>query len=437
MNHWNLIREALRPTMSEESYTNWLEPVRQSPGDDGLRLRLQAPNEEAREWLESELQFDILASARALGMSYRSLAVDTVAPSQRLVQQGLFPAEPPRVNERYSFDRFVVGPCNEFAHAAAQAVAERPAERYNPLYLHSPVGMGKTHLLHAIARRVGREQPSLRVVYVSAEEFMNEMIKSIRHSTMRGFHERYRRADALLVDDIQVIGSKERTQEEFFHTFNALHNRGKQIVLSSDASPESIPGLVGRLRSRFAWGLMADIQPAALETRMAILDRKAEESGVLLPEDARDLVARRLCTSIRELEGFLNRLIARAQFLGGSITPRLARTLLEAQPRAAAQVGLDEIRAAVAAAYGVSAAELGARSNVRKVALPRQVAMYLSRKHARATYADIGRAFGKHHTTVMHSVQKIERYIESDSALKAKIEDLEETINQSDEFRAA
>ena len=437
MNHWNLIRESLRPSMSDQSYANWLEPARQDPGSEGTRLRLLVPNDEAREWIESELQLEILVAARDLGLGYRSLAVEVGEGAPSLARTGPLPAEPATVNERYTFERFVVGSCNEFAHAAAQAVAESPAERYNPLYLHSSVGMGKTHLLHAIAHRMGRGRPSLRVVYISAEEFVNEMVKSIPHSGMRGFRARYRDADALLVDDIQAIGSKERTQEEFLHTFNALHNRGRQIVLSSDASPERIPGLAGRLRSRFARGLMTDIQPAALETRMAILDRKAEESGVLLPEDARNLVARRLSSSVRELEGFLNRLIARAQFAGGRITPGLARTLLDARPRQAAQATLDDVRAAVAAAYGIEAAELATRSNARRVAGPRQVAMYLSRKHARATYAEIGRAFGKHHTTVLHSVRKIERDIEHDPALESKVQDLEERINGTAGSRAA
>ena len=274
----------------------------------------------------------------------------------------------------------------------------------------------------------------MKVVYVSAEEFMNEMIKCIRFNTMRSFHQRFRMADALLVDDIHVIGSKERTQEEFFHTFNALHNRGKQIVISSDSDPEAIPGLVGRLRSRFSWGLMADIQPPDLETKMAILDRKAEEAGILLPEDVCSYIATRLNSNIRVLEGMLNRLIARAQFVNSRITLGMARNLFGAlkvhQPSGPS---LEAIKHAVATQFNVPVAELSARNNSRDIARPRQIAMYLCKRLTRASLSEIGRGFKKHHTTVLHSVAKIKQDLTKDDDLRSAIEELKRKINLVDD----
>ena len=434
MSKWSRIQEAIRPTMSEESFRNWLEPVRFSHIAADRRMHLVAPNSDVQGWLESELQSNIVTTAHSLGMDIRSVAIETSGPEPRLVQQSFdFDPDPPLFNQKYTFDRFVVGACNEFAHAASQAVASKPATAYNPLYLYSGHGMGKTHLLHAIGHRVLQADPSMRIVYVPAEEFMNEMIKSIRLNTMRRFHQRFRMADALLVDDIHVIGSKERTQEEFFHTFNALHNRGKQIVISSDSDPEAIPGLVGRLKSRFSWGLMADIQPPDLETKMAILDRKAEESGVLLPEDVCSYIATRLNSNIRVLEGMLNRLIARAQFMNSRITLGMARNLfgtLKSQHESGPS--LEAIKNAVATEFNVPLAELSARNNARDITRPRQIAMYLCKRMTRASLSEIGREFKKHHTTVLHSIAKIDRLLVEDEDLKTTIDELKRKLNLGD-----
>ncbi len=434
MSKWSRIQNAIRPTMSEESYRNWLEPVRFSHIAADREMHLIAPNSDVQGWVESELQSNIVGAAHSLGMDIRSVAIETAAPEPRLVQQSFdFDPEPPLFNENYTFDRFVVGACNEFAHAASQAVANKPATTYNPLYIYSGHGMGKTHLLHAIGHRVHRADPSMKVVYVSAEEFMNEMIKSIRFNAMRNFHQRYRMADALLVDDIHVIGSKERTQEEFFHTFNALHNRGKQIVISSDSDPEDIPGLVGRLKSRFSWGLMADIQPPDLETKMAILDRKAEEAGIVLPEDVCSYIATRLNSNIRVLEGMLNRLIARAQFVNSRITLGMARNLFGAlKAQQPSGPSLEAIKNAVATQFNVPLVELSARNNSRDIARPRQVAMFLCKQLTRASLSEIGRAFKKHHTTVLHGITKIKQDLSKDDELRTTVEELNRKLNLVD-----
>ncbi len=433
LNEWSRVRDAVRPSMSEESYRNWLEPVAFSHICDDRQLHLVAPNSDVQDWIESEFRSRILQTSRSLGLDIMGVRIQTAAPEPRLEQQSFrFEPDAPILNQRYSFSRFVVGSCNEFAHAASQAVASKPADAYNPLYLYSGSGMGKTHLLHAIGHVYQQTQPQMNIVYVQAEEFMNEMIKSIRFNTMRRFHDRFRKADALLVDDIQVLGCKERTQEEFFHTFNALHNRGKQIVLSSDANPEEIPGLVGRLKSRFSWGLMADIQQPDLETKMAILGRKSEEAGIVLPEDVCSFIATRLTSNVRDLEGVLNRLIARAQFINSRITLGMARNLFSSiAPHQSTGPSIDAIQHAVASEFGIRVADLATRNNSRKIALPRQVAMFLAKKMTGATLSMIGKAFNKHHTTVLHSIKRIEQSIVTDKRLSESIHSIKQTLDGS------
>lgn len=433
MDAWSQIKASLRSSMSAESYRSWLEPVSCSRLDKDRRLHLVAPNDDVGDRLESEFLPSILSTARTLEFDITEVQVSIAEPEPPLAQQplDLGPGRPD-FNSRYTFERFVVGSCNEFAHAASRAVASRPAESYNPLYMYSDVGLGKTHLLHAIGHQLRTLHPDMTTVYISAEEFMNEMIKSIKFNDMRRFHQRFRKADALLVDDIQVIGSKERTQEEFFHTFNALHNRGKQIVICSDSDPEDIPGLVGRLKSRFSWGLMADIQPPDLETKMAILDRKSEEAGVQLPADARSYIATRLNTNIRELEGVLNRLIARAQFVGCKISLAMVRSMFGSlSPRTAAGPSISSIQQAVALEFQLQVEDLTARNNAAVVVQPRQVAMYLAKHLTSASLSEIGRAFRRHHTTVLHSIEKIEREILEDPEFKDKIKSLVDQLKSS------
>ena len=432
MNEWGCVLAYLRERTSRESYKNWLEPVRFLEVDAGGCLRLAVPNKNAKTWLETEYLPSILAVSTQLKLSFHSVAVNvdgrTAAPAQHAFA---FQPNGQRFNAKYTFDRFVVGSCNEFAHAAARAVADNPANVYNPLYLYAGVGMGKTHLMQAVGSSIHARSPQMKVIYVSAEEFMNDMVNSIRYDRMRTFHERFRTADVLLVDDIQTLGTRERTQEEFFHTFNTLHNNGKQIIISSDSAPNAIKGLVERLKSRFSWGLIADIQPPDLETKMAILGRKAEEADVELPSNVLNFMATHFNSNIRELEGALIRLMAVASIAGTGITTAMARQSLKAalaeNERTATIANIQQV---VAAYYQLRAAQLRERTNTRAIAVPRQVAMYLCRKLTAASLPEIGRAFGgKHHTTVLHAIKKIADERRRDADLDTRINKLTDRFN--------
>ena len=439
MNAWQQILHRMEGEMSRDSYENWLAPVRFSHIDSASTLHLIAPNSSARRWLEQEYRERILSTARSLAMALESVEFGTErvkrleAPLPRTAaqQQRLdFSVPDSLFNPNYSFDTFVVGSCNEFAHAAATAVTTNPARSYNPLYIYGGVGMGKTHLMHAIGRGLRANFPKLRVVYVSSEQFMNEMISSLRYNCISSFHERFRAADALLVDDIQSLQGKDGTQEEFFHTFNALHNMQKQIVISSDRPPKLVPGLVDRLRSRFEWGLMADIQPPDLETKMAILDRKADQSGVNLPEAVRSYLATQMKSNFRELEGALIRLTALSSLTGAEITISMAREALQSMGTSLKKVTIPAIQRAVAEELDIQPEQLCARSNAKAVALPRQIAMYLCKSLTRASLPEIGKSFGgKHHTTVLHSVNKIERLRQHDQDLNRIIHKLTDTFS--------
>ncbi|HEX2163606.1 MAG TPA: chromosomal replication initiator protein DnaA, partial [Thermoanaerobaculia bacterium] len=330
---------------------------------------------------------------------------------------------PPAFNPRYVFETFVVGKSNEFAHAAARSVGDKPSESYNPLFLYGGVGLGKTHLLHAIGHRILATRPDLRVAYLPAEQFVNELINSIRFDRMPDFRERYRTIDVLLVDDVQFLANKERTQEEFFHTFNTLYTSQKQIILSSDSSPRQIPTLEERLRSRFEWGLIADIQPPELETKMAILRRKADVEGVELPAGVAEFIARQVRSNVRELEGLLNRVLAFASLTGQPVTEELTReTLKDILPEEHQRINGPDIVKHVARHYGLKVGEIKSKSNTRQVAFPRQVAMYLCKKLTPLSYPEIGKLFNdKHHSTVMYSVDKI-------GQLRAKDGDLDRTL---------
>ncbi len=433
MNAWGCVLAQMRDRTSRESYKNWLEPVRFLEIDAGGRLRLAAPNENVKSWLETEYLPSILAVSSQLDLGFHSVAVTvdarTAAPAQHAFD---FQPNGQQFNEKYTFDRFVVGSCNEFAHAAARAVADNPAKVYNPLYLYADVGMGKTHLMQAVGSRIHVISPQMKVIYVSAEEFMNDMINSIRYDRMRTFHERFRTADVLLIDDIQTLGARERTQEEFFHTFNTLHNNGKQIVISSDSAPNAVKGLVERLKSRFSWGLIADIQPPDLETKMAILGRNAEEAGAELPSNVLNFMATHFNSNIRELEGALIRLMAIASISGtAGITTAMARQSLKAalaeNERTATIANIQQV---VAAHYRLRTAQLRERTNTRAIAGPRQIAMYLCRKLTSASLPEIGRAFGgKHHTTVLHAIKKVADERRRNADLEAQINKLTDRFN--------
>ncbi|MGH9363463.1 MAG: chromosomal replication initiator protein DnaA, partial [Thermoanaerobaculia bacterium] len=331
-------------------------------------------------------------------------------------------ARPPAVggrspfDTRYVFDTFVVGTSNEFAHAAARAVAERPSQSYNPLFLYGGVGLGKTHLLHAIACQILKENRQLRVLYLAAEQFVNELINSIRFDRMPAFRERYRTIDVLLVDDVQFLANKERTQEEFFHTFNTLYTSQKQIIISSDSSPRQIPTLEERLRSRFEWGLIADIQPPDLETKVAILRRKADAEQARLPDDVAHFIAQQVRSNIRELEGLLNRVIAFSSLTGKPLSLDLAKeTLRDILPDGTHKPAAAEIIKFVARHYGLKVSEIKSKGNSKQIAFPRQVAMYALKHLTDLSYPEIGKQFNdKHHSTVMYSVEKIQQLRDSD-----------------------
>jgi chromosomal replication initiator protein len=347
-------------------------------------------------------------------------------------QQGRFDwSTAAQLNPRYTFDNFVSGNGNQFARAASLAVAERPSRAYNPLFLYGGVGMGKTHLMHAIGHEVKRRQAIANICYVSAEKFTNEMINSLRNDRMTSFRDRFRSVDVLLIDDIQFIAQKERTQEEFFHTFNALHESMKQIVIASDRPPKELAEIEDRLRSRFEWGLIADIQPPDLETKVAILQKKAESEQSNLPTDVAMFIASNVRTNVRELEGALVRLIAWCSHNNMEITlqstQQCLKQFIDTQVR---KITIDAIQKAVAENFAMRVSELKQKNNSRAVVVPRQIAMYLAKNLTEASLPEIGRQFGgKHHTTVMHSIGKIDELRRTDKDLNRTINKLQEILN--------
>ena len=409
---WDLIKERLAKDLSAESYQNWILRARFA-GVGNKALTVSVPDEGTAVFLEDEYGLRINALAQALGVGIERVlfTVDATrpgSPGDRERNSGAEMESPITLNPKFTFDSFVVGACNQFAHAAAQAVAIDPSRRYNPLYLYGGVGMGKTHLMHAIGRAL-IARGKMRIIYTTSERFTNEVVSGIKLGRMPQLRERYRSADVLLIDDIQSLGTRDRTQEEFFHTFNELHDAQKQIVISSDCPPKDITGLVERLRSRFEWGLMADIQAPDLETRMAILQKKAEIDGVQLPAEVCAFIAEKTKSNVRELEGALTKLIAYSSLTQTPISALMAKQvlkhLLEKQER---RVTIDSIMKAVAEKYGIKPAQLREKSNRKEIVGPRQVAMYITKELTPASLPEIGRAFGgKHHTTVIHSIDKI------------------------------
>ena len=331
------------------------------------------------------------------------------------------------LNPKYTFEKFVVGSCNQFAHAAAKATAETPGTTYNPLFIYGGVGLGKTHLMHAIGHSIKLSAPHMRVAYITSERFMNELINAIRFNKTPGFRDKYRSIDVLLMDDVQFMAGKERTQEEFFHTFNTLHNSQKQIIVSSDCPPREIPTLEERLHSRFEWGLIADLEPPDLETKVAILKRKADLDGIELSDEIAIYIAGKVKSNVRELEGSLVRLVAISSMKGVPISKLLAQESMKNILDSDRPSGLtiDRIARAVASHYDLTLEELKSKNNSRAIAVPRQVAMYLCKRLTRHSFPEIGREFGgKHHTTVMHSVDKIDSLVQEDRNFHREVQEL-------------
>jgi len=424
---WDQLRKELAHQLEPEEYATWFKPLKvRSDGPE--RLVLVAPNSRFLHTLEESYRPAVdRAIADLSGSPFQVLfSVEDTAMLQPAAHAA--PADSGPFNPKYTFDTFVVGKSNEFAHAAARAVAESPSRSYNPLFLYGGVGLGKTHLLHAIGHSIRRSNPNLQVVYLAAEQFVNELINSIRFDRMPAFRERYRTIDVLLVDDIQFLANKERTQEEFFHTFNTLYTSQRQIILSSDSSPRQIPTLEERLRSRFEWGLITDIQSPDLETKVAILRRKADLEGIDLTQDVAYFVARQVRSNIRELEGLLNRVHAFAALTGKPLSLELTKeTLKDILPQDDRRSSAADIVKTVARHYGLKVGEIKSRNNSKQISFPRQVAMYLCKKLTDLSYPEIGKQFNnKHHSTVMYAVEKIEQLRSTDDDLDRTIRTIQE-----------
>jgi chromosomal replication initiator protein len=453
---WTRLITAIEKRVNHESFGTWFRPI-EFDLIRGNEIAVRVPDRVFVDWIQNNYREVIDEALEEAGLSGYSFLFQVSARSGPLTPprverpaapSGVEPAksapievgaaDPPRhssreqvsnelpINYKYTFETFVVGSSNQFAHAAAKAVAEGPSRTYNPLYLYGGVGLGKTHLMCAIGQRVRELNRHLRLCYISAERFMNELINAIRYEQTLAFRDRYRSIDVLLIDDIQFIAGKERTQEEFFHTFNALYEGEKQIVISSDCPPREIPTLEERLHSRFEWGLIADIQIPDLETKLAILRKKAETEKISLPDQVAMFIARKIKSNIRELEGSLVRLTALSSLRGEPISLALAtealKNIVDVEERSTTIAIIQKV---VADHFSLRVADLKAKSNVREIAFPRQVAMYLCKNLTRASLPEIGREFGgKHHTTVLHSVNKITEMIEQNSTFHRLINNL-------------
>ena len=439
LNTWDLIKAKLAERIAPQEFQNWVMRTALESLDQGS-LRVQVPDQVTKDFIEQEYTEQIRSTIRELNLPVdqivylphveaRMPAMDTVSPSSSM--EPAFASAAGQLNTRFRFDNFVVGSCNQFAHAAARAVADSPSRSYNPLFIYGGTGMGKTHLMHAIGRELLDKYPAIRVVYTSSERFMNEMILCLRTNRMPSFQRHYRSADVLLVDDVQILAGKERMQEEFFHSFNELYYHQKQIVISSDSAPKSTLGLVERLRSRFEWGLMVDVQPPDLETKMAILDKKAEIEGVALPEEVRIYIATKTKSNVRELEGALIKLIAYSSITNSPVTLQMAQQVLKYLISGGERrITMDSILRAVAEKFNMQPQQLKQKSNSRQIAYPRQIAMYLMKDLTQASLPEIGRVFGgKHHTTVLHSVQKIDRLRQTDTDLNRLIHSLIDSVH--------
>ena len=420
---WDQVLTRIETKVNRHSFYTWFKPTT-LVADAGHSITVRVPNILFKDWLMkhySVVLTEALAEVRRADAKVQFLpdgATEPVDVAPATVTTPVVstdepftvaPTTPGGLNPRYTFDSFVVGPSNQFAHAACRAVAEAPSRSYNPMFIYGGVGLGKTHLMHAVGHYVLEHDPGLKLTYISSERFMNEMINAVRYDRILEFRERYRSVDVLLVDDIQFVSGKEGTQTEFFHTFNALYDAQKQIVLSSDRPPHEIPALEERLRSRFEWGLIADIQPPDLETKVAILKKKAENEVVPLPDNVAIYIAGRIKSNVRELEGSLVRLIAYASLTGHEISLELAqdvlKNVLEQDEKA---VTIESIQKFVSDYYQLKISELKSRNNSKSIAMPRQIAMYLCKNLTHASLPEIGRSFGgKHHSTVIHSIKKV------------------------------
>jgi chromosomal replication initiator protein len=464
-NVWGRILHSLEGRLNQQTLETWFHPIQFERLDSTQHvIHLRAPNQIVKDWVVSnysqalddslseqrlseysvgwvigkvpELTPEPVASSTEQSTENINTEVTTkpsIDVSQPLNLSHSSVLSEPSLSSKYTYESFVVGSCNQFAHAASLAVAEAPGRTYNPLYLYGGVGLGKTHLMHACGHAIKSRNQHLKLCYISSERFMNDLINAIRYDKTQSFREKYRSVDVLLIDDVQFMAGKERTQEEFFHTFNALYDQQKQIVISSDCPPREIPTLEERLHSRFEWGLIADIEPPDLETKIAILKRKGDAIGVSIPDDVAIFIAGRVKSNVRELEGSLVRLIAISSLRGEPISKTLAQDAIRnfAKEEEPGVITIQQIQKLVASTYKLTSDELVSKNNARNISHPRQVAMYLCKHLTKHSYPEIGRAFGgKHHTTVMHSVEKIESLVATDATLQRLITELSESLQK-------
>jgi len=439
---WNSTLKELEKKVSKPSYETWLKSTKAYSLKKDV-LTITAPNEFARDWLESH--YSDLISETIIHLMGAELTIRFIIPQSQTEEEFDYPpvqknktmhGEPNHfpqsmLNPKYIFDTFVIGSGNRFAHAASLAVAEAPAKAYNPLFIYGGVGLGKTHLMHAIGHYVIEHNPNAKVVYLSSEKFTNEFINSIRDNKAVDFRNKYRNVDVLLIDDIQFLAGKEQTQEEFFHTFNALHEESKQIVISSDRPPKEIPTLEDRLRSRFEWGLITDITPPDLETRIAILRKKAKAEGLDIPNEVMLYIANQIDSNIRELEGALIRVVAYSSLINKDINADLAAEALKhiipnSKPKI---ISIYDIQKAVGDIFQVKLEDFKAKKRTKSVAFPRQIAMYLSRELTDSSLPKIGEEFGgRDHTTVIHAHEKISKLLKTDTQLQRQLEEIRDIL---------
>jgi chromosomal replication initiator protein len=444
---WEKATNIIRKQVSQQNFETWIQPVRVM-AIEGNSIQFAVPNKFFKDWLTDnylDLIQESLKEISGIDLSVQfsvskgegrsaETPVETKRAEGKAARKSPLPKYESNLNPHYSFERFVVGSCNQFAHAAAVSVGELPAKNYNPLFIYSDVGLGKTHLLNAIGLLTQTLYPEMNVVYVSAEEFVNELISSIRYDRTPKFREKYRKIDCLLIDDIQFIAGKDRTQEEFFHTFNTLHDAGKQIVVTSDKFPKDIPNLEDRLRSRFEWGLIADIHPPDIETRIAILEKKAQDNGIQLPSGVSHYVASHALSNIRELEGFLVRISAYSSVTSRPIDMDLAKEVLRKiiRQNEREDITLDEVIRATAGKCNVKLSDLKSKKKSKNIVQARQTAMFLCRRLTNASFPDIGEKLGgRDHSTVIYAVNKIASLLEKDASLKKTIQEIEDTLQQS------
>jgi len=435
---WRQASAKIESRVNKQTHDTWFKPL-SIDSCQGKEITIVAPNGFFCDWIR-EHYYEMLSRELEQITKIEGIRINIIVKDgQPSMEPDVLPIEKTtksrrgiQLNPKYTFNSFVVGSCNQFAHAAALAVAESPARAYNPLFLYGGVGLGKTHLLHAIGAFILEKRPGTKIAYLSSEQFTNEVINSIRYDRMVEFRNKYRGVDTLLMDDIQFIAGKERTQEEFFHTFNALYEAHKQIVLSSDRFPKEIPTIEERLRSRFEWGLIADLQIPDLETRIAILRKKAEMEAINLPDEVAHLLAETIRGNVRELEGALIRVGAFSSLTGQPITADLAKKILRDTVQAKKILTAEEIQRVVADRFHLKLSEMKSKKRTKTIVQPRQITMYLCRDLTSLSFPEIGRHFGgKDHTTVIHACRQIEKRLENDSGFKQLIESITRQLKES------